>query len=143
LPRATSGPNTSCECSQISDADTTDSENDSDNIDLALGQKLLDPDGTSLGSVSVPAGVYTRIEFDLAHDCEGETSPSVIVENSEAGSPFETDDHITIKFEGTVNLTQSTMLTLDLGTILEALDTVTSDSEIKTALENAGTKGSF
>ena len=130
---------------KISDEDTNvNVEVDEDNIDLELGQVDLDPDGGVLTTVSVPPGIYSRIEFDLDSDCMNQGTPSVIVDNdNDGGTPFETDDNMTIKFEGQVSVSVDTRLELAIGNIINALDAVTSADQIKDALEDAGSAGTF
>lgn len=108
-----------------------------ENVDLALGEVAVDPAGTLLAAVRVPAGTYTRVEFDLNPDC---TSGKSIQLTNSSGS-FSTHETITIRFDGTLILSASQDLDLDMQSIITALNTVTSDLEIKTKAESVG--GSF
>ncbi len=111
-------------------------ENDdstAENIDLNLGLVTIDPIGTNIVSVSVPEGTYRRIEFDLERDCDGFPSPSVSFTNGV--TTYSTQDNIKIKFEGTLVVDADKTVTLDTDIILDALDNVTSDNQIKNTLE--------
>jgi hypothetical protein len=115
---------------------------DSTNFDFEIGEVTLSSAGSTLGSITLPAGTYRRIEFDLHDQCT--SGKSVQVTNSQSGSPFSTNNTITIKFEGTFAAAGSEQtLTLQFQSLVSALDTVTSDALIKTTLENASLKGSF
>lgn len=107
---------------------------DSDNLDFAIGEITISPSGTALGSVQLPKGTYTRIEFDLEKDCT--SAKSVQVSNTSGN--FSTNDRVTVKFEGTFTMGDSAAkVSLGVQSIVSALDTVTSDSEIKNKLEAA------
>lgn len=67
-------------------------------IDLELGEVLIKEEGTPLGNISIINGIYKRVEFDLAKDCDGSTKPSVSITNG--NGTFTSDDSITIRFEG-------------------------------------------
>jgi hypothetical protein len=69
---------------------------DSSNIDFSIGEVTISPSGTDLGSVQVPPGTYTRVEFDLESSCL--SGASLQVQNS--NGTFSTADRITIKFSG-------------------------------------------
>lgn len=122
----------------------SDSSLDNDNIDFSLGPVVLQSTGTSLGNINVPAGQYVRIEFDLEKDCDGTTQPSVIVDNdNDAGTPFQTDDRITIKFEGDITISNNQSLLLAIGNIITQAALVTNNTEIKTLLESSSATGGF
>lgn len=115
---------------------------DSTNFDFEIGEITLSSAGSTLGSITLPAGTYRRIEFDLHDQCA--SGKSVQVANSQAGSPFSTNSSITIKFEGTFAAEGSEQtLSLQFQSLVSALNTVTSDGLIKSSLENASVKGSF
>lgn len=110
-----------------------------DNIDLQLGEVEIYP-GAPLGEVTIPAGTYRRIEFDLDRNCP--SGSSVSFQNSSGN--FSTQDTITIKFEGTFEASSSGQkVSLGMGAILSALDSVTNAGQIKNSLEAAGVKGRF
>lgn len=113
-----------------------DSSSSGSNIDLELGQIDIDPNGTDLLTVEVPVGEYKRIEFDLEKDCDGVGFKSS-VEFDNANGPFDTDETITIKFDGSYNVSSAGTLTLDIDALYDALDLVTANNQIKPALENA------
>lgn len=111
-----------------------DSSTSGSNYDLTLGEIELDPAGTNLVTVNVPRGIYGRIEFDLENECDGTPGkPSVSFVNGV--TTYSTQDHITIKFEGTFEVSAASTVTLDVDLLLDALDGVTNDGDIKTSLE--------
>ncbi|MFP5386922.1 MAG: hypothetical protein ACLGHN_12635 [Bacteriovoracia bacterium] len=117
-----------------------DSSTDGSNYDLVLGQVTINPAGTNLLSVSVPEGTYTRIEFDLENGCDGDMAkPSVVFTNN--SGVRSTNDHTTIKFDGVYVVSADGTLDLDIDALIDAMDTITLDNQIKTTLENA--PGSF
>lgn len=105
-------------------------------IELALGQVDINPAGTSLLTVTVPVGTYRRIEFDLDKECDGVAGkPSVMFTNG--NGTFSTLDTMTIRFDGAYTVSATGTLTLDIDALLDALDLVTANNQIKTSLENA------
>ncbi|MCC7406266.1 MAG: hypothetical protein IT288_17870 [Bdellovibrionales bacterium] len=117
-----------------------DPASDEDNIDLEVGEVTLTSSGNSLGFVRVPVGTYSRIEFDLEDHCASGLSAQVY--NSQTGSPFSTNQRITIKFEGTLTIAAgSSGVDLALGSIISAADGITNNSQVRSALE--GVSGSF
>ena len=116
------------------DSDTdSNPELDEDNIDIELGEIEVSPTGTNITSVSIEEGTYTRIEFDLENDCI--SGKSVQLENSQGS--FNTDDRITIKFDGQFNANAGNqILSLGIQNLIDALDSVNDNSEIKTKLES-------
>jgi hypothetical protein len=121
---------------KVTTADTDpDTEN---NINLDLGEVTLDPAGTNLGTVALAAGSYRRVEFDLWDKCG--SGSSVQVRNSNGA--FETNDHITIRFDGNFTYTGGTAdLDLLVQNLLDALKGVSDSSSIKGALQ--GVSGAF
>ncbi|MCB0367224.1 MAG: hypothetical protein H6624_08515 [Bdellovibrionaceae bacterium] len=118
-----------------------DPTQDDDNIDLELGEVVLSPSGTSLTSVSVPKGIYTRVEFDLEKDCADGTSGNSLQVTNGSGL-LTTDERITIKFEGIFTVDESSeILNLGIQNIINALDTATAGNELKNKAE--GASGSF
>lgn len=122
-----------------------DPEIDEDNIDLNIGVLQISPAGTAVTNIKLPKGIYTRIEFDLKKDCaDSVTSPSVVLDNdNDGGTPFETDETITIRFEGSVDLNSSRTLDLYINNIIQALDTVSASNQIKPTLESLSAVGTF
>jgi Domain of unknown function (DUF4382) len=117
---------------------SADPANDSDNIDFSLGEVTLSPSGTTLSSVQIPAGTYTRIEFDLEDKCA--SGKSLQLTNSNGS--FSTDQRITIKFNGTFTATGATQnLSLAIDSILTALDAATNNNGLKSTAE--GASGTF
>ena len=111
---------------------------DGDNLDFYLGEVTISSLGTSLGSVAVPPGDYQRVEFDLEDSCP--SSNSLEVTNSNGS--YTTGDRITIKFEGNFSLgTDDANLDLNIQQIMTALDSVSSDGDIRTQAESVS--GSF
>ena len=106
------------------------------NYDLELGEVIINPAGTNLVTVSVPQGTYERVEFDLEKECEGTPGkPSVTITNG--SGTFTTLDRMTIKFDGSYTVSDAGTLTLDIDPLLDALDVITADNQIKTSLEAA------
>lgn len=119
-----------------------DSTSSGSNFDLELGEVEINPSGTNLLTVAVPSGVYRRIEFDLDKECEGTIAkPSVIFDRN--GTIYSSQEHITIKFEGYYEASGSGTLTLNVDLLLDALDTVTANNQIKLVLEDATATGDF
>lgn len=116
-----------------------DSSTSGSNFDLEIGEVDINPSGTNLLTVSVPEGVYERIEFDLEEDCDGTVKPSVQFTNDLG--PFSTTDHITIKFDGVYTVSADGTLVLNIDALFDAMDTVTNNGEVKTKLE--ATSGDF
>lgn len=108
----------------------------SGNIDLDLGRVAIDPNGTSLGSVSIPAGSYDRIEIDLENECDGVASrPSVEFTNLNAPFNYSTEDRLTVKFDGSFTATDNATVDLNIDLLIDAMDTVTPADDIKDVLE--------
>ena len=105
----------------------------SENIDLEIGELNIDPSGTLLGTVAVDAGVYRRIEFDLEDDCNGYS-----IEVSNSNGTFQTNDRITIVFEGEFEVINggANGLVMGIQGIVNALNDVIADDEIKEAAES-------
>lgn len=115
-----------------------DPTQDSDNLDFYLGEVNISNLGTNLENVSLPKGTYSRVEMDLEDKCP--SGKSVQVTNS--NGTFSTNDRITIKFEGTfVHSGDNETLELGIQQITSALNTVTSDSNIRSKAE--GVSGDF
>lgn len=113
-----------------------DSTTTGSNFDLVLGEVDINPAGTNLITVSVPNGTYERIEFDLETECDGTPGkPSVTLTNG--NGTFTTVDRTTIKFDGSYTVSAAGTLTLDIDPLLDALDLITADNQIKTSLEAA------
>ncbi len=108
-------------------------EEEAENVDLTLGQKNIDPNGTDLVTVSIPEGTYRRIEFDLEPDCDGTTKPSVSFTNFY--STLSTRDRMTIKFDGTYVVSENGTLDLNINAIINKMDIITSSDNIEDALE--------
>ncbi len=116
---------------------------DSDNIDFSPGEVSITATGTTLGEVTIPAGTYKRIEFDLEKDCPGSTSGNAVSLTNSNGS-FSSQDGVTIKFEGTFEAAESGQkLTLGVQAIIDALNAVTTVAEVKSRLEAASVKGTM
>lgn len=110
-----------------------DPTQDSDNLDFYLGEVSISSLGTNLEDISLPSGTYSRVELDLEDKCP--SGKSVQLTNSNGS--FSTDDRITIKFEGTfVHTSANQTLELGIQQITSALNTVTSDSNIRNKAES-------
>lgn len=111
--------------------DSLDPTLDDDNIDFNLGQVSVSSAGTYLGDIVLPAGEYTRLEFDLESDCAG--GYSLMVTNN--NGTFSTTDRITIKFEGLFTADSDGTLTLAVQDILNALNSFNGSERLKDAAE--------
>ena len=105
-----------------------------DNIDLFLDEVTVVTSGTMITAVNVPPGTYSRVEFDLDTHCA--SGKSVQVTNG-AGT-FTSIDTMTIRFDGNLVLTTAQNLNLNVQAIVSALNTVTSDADIKIKAESVG-----
>lgn len=106
-----------------------------ENIDLQLDEVAIVSIGQLVTTASVPAGTYSRVEFDLDPHCL--SAKSVQVTNSTNGT-FSSNESITIRFDGNLVLTASQNLDLNIQAIISALNTVTSNADIKIKAETAG-----
>lgn len=106
---------------------------DEDNIDFAIGEKILNAGGDNFGTIRVPPGNYTRIEFDLDNSCG--SGYSVYVTNS--SGTFSTTQGATIKFNGNITIAADVSIELALQNLISALNAVTNNSQIKPSLEAA------
>lgn len=115
------------------------SSSSDEDLDLNLGLVTINPSGNNLTTVSIPSGTYDRVEFDLEEECSNTTNePSLYVDNGRSGSPFQTDDRISIRFEGTFVVDESVeVLELGIQAIVDSLDSATSNSNLKDRAENA------
>ena len=105
-----------------------------DNVDLNLGEVTLTGLGLDLGQVEIEAGLYKRIEFDLEKDCvDGVTSNSVSIMNDYG--TYGSQSRITIKFEGSFDLTENTSLQLGIQNIVDAVNAYDGVGTIKDTLE--------
>lgn len=102
-------------------------------IELELGEVEIKPEGTPLADIEITDGVYKRIEFDIAKDCDGATKSAVTINNSNGN--FTTDDGVTIRFEGSFTPSDGD-LTLFVQNIVDQVKNYqVSDGEIKAQLE--------
>lgn len=109
------------------------------NYNYSIGQVEILSTGTSLNDVTIQKGTYNRVEFDLEKNCDGSTKPSVYLING-IGT-FQTDERITIKFDGNFTVDQ-TSLSLFVTNFTNALKTFNqTDDNIKPTLE--ALSGSF
>lgn len=109
-------------------------ESTDDNIDIELGETSISASGIDLGTVSVPADTYKRIEFDLENDCvAGSTLNSVSLVND--FGTHNTTDRITIKFEGTFVVDGAESVVLDVQNIMDAANSYDGTGTLKDALE--------
>lgn len=118
---------------KFNETDDGDDDDDSENFDVNLGEVSLSPSGTKLIDVSVPTGVYRRIEFDLKDECGSDRS--VLIVNS--SGTFSTDEDVKIKFFGTFNaLGAGQRVSMSTQAIINAMNSITSGSQIETQLES-------
>lgn len=122
---------------QAGELTNSDPTVDEDNIDFFIGEKILSTVGDNFGNVRVPPGNYVRIEFDLDNSCGNGYSVYLI----NGISSFTSNQHISIKFTGNITINSDLSLELALQNLINELNTVTTNSEIKTKLESIS--GSF
>lgn len=105
-----------------------------DNIDIELGEMQINSAGLDLGTVSVPADTYKRIEFDLERDCVvGSTLNSVSLTNDYG--TYGVTDRITIKFDGNFVVNGAESVVLDVQNIMDAANAYDGTGTLKDALE--------
>lgn len=136
-----------------SDDDLSDSHHSDDSkeieiereeeVEFRLGEVELSSQGAEVASVVVPEGTYTRIEFEFEKDgrgCTGDKSIDVVNTN---GS-YATAEKIKIRLDGRFVASEAShVLSLNLNNIMDALDEVNANSQIKSKLESLSVKGSF
>lgn len=109
-------------------------ESTDDNVDLELGEQQISSSGLNLGTVSVPADTYKRIEFDLESDCvAGQTLNSVSLVND--FGTYSSGSTITIKFDGTFVVDGAESVNLDVQNIMDAANAYDGTGTLKDALE--------
>lgn len=111
--------------------DVNDTSTVNDNIDLALGEVSLSASGTALATVSVPAGTYYRIEFDLEPTCAGK---SINLAND--FGVFNSTETMTIRFDGTFIVDGTENLQLHVQDILNAANAYNGSASLKVAMES-------
>lgn len=120
-------------------------DDDSDNRDVDLydvGYISISASGTTINGVNFPIGTFEKVEFELASNCDGLSSPSLYVDNdNDGGTPFQTNDPIEISFRGQINITDNSSLNISLTNLIANLADVTSNSELKDAAEDASSEG--
>ncbi len=105
-------------------------------FDLMIGQVDIDPNGTNLLTVAIPPGTYQQIDFELDKDCDGVLGkPSVSFSNNNGF--FFTEESMTITFQGSYTATTAGTLTLNIDPLLDSLELVTMNDQIKPNLEAA------
>ncbi len=103
-------------------------------VTLNLSEQTLNPSGGTIGQISVTAGIYRRVELDIANVCG--QGRSIVFTNS--NGTFSTDDHIQLRFEGQINVDMtSESALLSLNSLIEKLDSVSADGDIKNLAESA------
>lgn len=105
---------------------------DGDNIDFNLGSVDVSSGATALGTITLPEGNYSRIEFDLESDCASGKSISLV--NSKGS--FSSAERITIKFEGSFTANADGVLTLGVQQIITALNNYNGSGTLKVAAES-------
>src|SRR4051812_47028286 len=127
------------------DINSTEAE---DGIDFQPGEISLNATGSGvIGTVTVPSGVYRRVEFDLTNNGAGCTSGHSVSFTNSNGT-YTSTDNTTIKFEGTFDASAAhETLSLGLQGIINALNTINGPSgnnaTIASTLQNASVKGNF
>ncbi len=105
-----------------------------ENIDLVLDEVSVVSTGTMITAANVPAGTYSRVEFDLDTHCA--SGKSVQVTNG-TGS-YASVDTMTIRFDGNLVLASAQNLDLNVQAIISALNNATSNGDIKIKAEFVG-----
>jgi hypothetical protein len=109
---------------------SSDPTTDPDNVDFAVGEVTVSPTGNTLGTFSLAAGDYRRLELDLENQCS--SGKSIVVTNS--NGTFSTNSRVTIRFDGTFTMgTADTTLGLAVKGIVDALATVNADNGVAPA----------
>lgn len=105
-----------------------------EDFDFDLGEVTISPGGTSLGDVEAPTGTFSRIEFVLNDSCFG--GKSLTVTNS--NGTYSTNEGMQIRFDGILTIDESTTsISLYIQDIVDALNTVTNNSQVRSAAESA------
>lgn len=113
-----------------------DSSSAGSNYDLQIGEVSIDPNGTNLLTLKIAPGTYQRVEFDLENECDNVPGkPSVTFTND--NGTFSTQDRMTIKFDGVFVVDGTETLDLNIDALLDNLELVNNDTQIKTSLESA------
>ena len=103
------------------------------NYNFDIGEVAILSTGTTLNAITIQAGTYSRVEFDLEKDCDGTTKPSVSFVNGNGS--FQTNDRITIKFDGNFTIDQTT-LSLFVSNFTSVIKTYNgTNNDIKITLE--------
>lgn len=102
-------------------------------LDLELGETVIKQEGTPLGEIELAGGIYRRVEFDLAKDCDGTAKPSVSISNGNGN--FSTNDSITIKFEGEFEVGSGDLELFVQNIVNQVKNYQLSDGSIKDQLE--------
>lgn len=104
------------------------------NVDLELGEVVINEEGTPLGQVQIAEGIYRRVEFDLEKNCDGTNKPSISLINDNGS--FSSEDRITIRFSGEFNPAQDD-LNMFIQNFINVLKNYTlSDGSLKDVLED-------
>lgn len=105
------------------DEDSSEDEIE-DSVDFELGEVVIDPQGTNLGDIQIPAGTYSEIEFDLDSNCA--SGKTIQITNS--FGTFSTDEEVTIEFEGQFEVKDGVEFVLPLASIISVLDSFNPSS---------------
>ncbi|MCM2280985.1 MAG: hypothetical protein NDI61_03970 [Bdellovibrionaceae bacterium] len=111
--------------------DASEVESSEDNVDFQIGEVSLSPTSTSLGAITLPAGTYRRVEFDLENNCGSGNSVELVNDN---GS-YSSQERITIKFSGQFDANDDGVLTLGAQNILDQLNNYSGTGSLKDAAE--------
>jgi hypothetical protein len=110
-------------------------EETADNIDFDLGEQDIGSTGTVLGTISVPAGEYRRIEIDLEPTCGAGDGWSAQLVNDHGS--FELAERVTIKFEGTYIVNAEETFNLDVQPLMDALNAINDVANMGDAMEDS------
>jgi len=112
-------------------------------VEFRLGEIDISAEGSEIGTVTLPEGTYTQLEFVLEKDGKG-CSGTHSVDLVNTSGIYSTPESIEIKLEGRFIASEANqVLSLNMNNILNALDEVTSNNQIKSKLEALSVKGHF
>lgn len=115
-----------------SEVTSDDSSQDEDNIDFSLGELDISSGATALGTIQLPEGNYSRVEFDLENTCASGKSMQL----TNASGSYSSTERITIKFEGSFSANADGTLTLGVQQILNQLNSYNGGGSLKTSAES-------
>ena len=108
-------------------------DSSSSDVRFDLGDVHISPLGTKLAGVRLPDGIYNEVEMELDDSCPSGKSVQLL----RAGKSFSTSQLIKLSFSGRFTAQQAkTKLTFRLQQIINNLNSITSEDDIKRAIES-------